>query len=213
MMSLQKVFINFYLIAIPFYGLGQINLDRVIPKNVFSEIQTEQIMFNDKTYNSIFFSTVIPKKIIVKELENLYNDIGNIEKEKKIYKVTIKTKGELLSLLTNISKKNKQTLIYITDEKDLENKSSINNLLVTFKKILMRRFLNDYIIKLENNISKIDRKQNKIIRNNPNNLMMNSGFFYKIYHNKESKKIGLKSALETLYEELENIKFLYNSIN
>ena len=106
MMSLQKVFINFYLIAIPFYGLGQINLDRVIPKNVFSEIQTEQIMFNDKTYNSIFFSTVIPKKIIVKELENLYNDIGNIEKEKKIYKVTIKTKGELLSLLTNISKKN-----------------------------------------------------------------------------------------------------------
>ena len=102
MMSLQKVFINFYLIAIPFYGLGQINLDRVIPKNVFSEIQTEQIMFNDKTYNSIFFSTVIPKKIIVKELENLYNEIGNIEKEKKIYKGTIKTKGELRSLLTYI---------------------------------------------------------------------------------------------------------------
>ena len=117
-MSLQKVFINFYLIAFPFYGLGQINLDRVIPKNVFSEIKTEQIMFNDKTYNSIFFSTVIPKKIIAKELENLYNDIGNIEKEKKIYKVTIKTKGELLSLLTNISKK---LIICILKLKRLEN--------------------------------------------------------------------------------------------
>ena len=77
----------------------------------------------------------------------------------------------------------------------------------------MRRFLNDYIIKLEKNISKIDRKQNKIIRNNPNNLMMNSGFFYKVYQKNESKKIGLKSSLETLYEELENIKLLYNSIN
>ena len=88
MMSLQKVFINFYLIAIPFYGLGQINLDRVIPKNVFSEIKTEQIMFNDKTYNSIFFSTVIPKKIIAKafrsglismlQLRSVENDIGSI---------------------------------------------------------------------------------------------------------------------------------------
>ena len=77
----------------------------------------------------------------------------------------------------------------------------------------MRKFVNDYINELEKNIKKIDKKQNKIIRNNPNNLMMNSGFFYKIYHNNESKKIELKSALETLYEELENMKFLYNSIN
>ena len=65
---------------------------------------------------------------------------------------------------------------------------------------------------LEKSIKKIDRKQNKIIRNNPNNLMMNSGFFYKIYQNNESKKVGLKSSLETLYEELENIKILYNWI-
>ena len=51
-----------------------------------------------------------------------------------------------------------------------------------------------------------------MIRNNPNNLEMNSGFFYKIYQKKESKKIGLKSALEKLYEELEETKMIYNSI-
>ena len=41
---------------------------------------------------------------------------------------------------------------------------------------------------------------------------MNSTFFYKIYQKKESKKVGLKSALETLYEELEDTKKIYNSI-
>ena len=76
----------------------------------------------------------------------------------------------------------------------------------------MRKFVNDYINELEKNIKKIDKKQNKIIRNNPNNLLMNSTFFYKIYQNKESKKVGLKSALETLYEELEETKKIYNSI-
>ena len=76
----------------------------------------------------------------------------------------------------------------------------------------MRKFVNDYINELEKNIQKIDKKQNKIIRNNPNNLVMNSGFFYKIYQKKESKKIGLKSALEKLYEELDETKKIYNSI-
>ena len=76
----------------------------------------------------------------------------------------------------------------------------------------MRKFVNDYIKELEKNIQKTDKKQNKIIRNNPNNLEMNSGFFYKIDQKKESKKIGLKSALEKLYEELEETKMIYNSI-
>jgi hypothetical protein len=41
---------------------------------------------------------------------------------------------------------------------------------------------------------------------------MNSGLFYKLYQNKESKKVSLKAALESLYEELENTKLNYNSI-
>ena len=35
---------------------------------------------------------------------------------------------------------------------------------------------------------------------------------YKFYQNKESKKVSLKSALESLYEELEETKLVYNSI-
>ena len=41
---------------------------------------------------------------------------------------------------------------------------------------------------------------------------MTSSLFYKFYKNKESKKIGLKAALESLYEELEETKLFYNSI-
>ena len=94
----------------------------------------------------------------------LYEELGNVEKEKKVYKATIQSKGELLSLLTVISKDKKQTSIFISDNKKLENKSSIENLQETFQKILKRRFLNDYIFMLEKSIKKIDKKQNKIIR-------------------------------------------------
>ena len=76
----------------------------------------------------------------------------------------------------------------------------------------MRRFVNDFIKELEKKIKKTDRKQNKIIRNNPNNLTMNSSIFYRMYQRKESKKVGLKSALETLYKELEETKIILNSI-
>ena len=41
---------------------------------------------------------------------------------------------------------------------------------------------------------------------------MNLSFFYKIFQKKEAKKIGLKAALEKLYEELEETKKAYNSI-
>ena len=63
-----------------------------------------------------------------------------------------------------------------------------------------------------NKTFKSDLNLIEAIRNNPNNLLMNSGFFYKFYQNKESKKVSLKSALESLYEELEETKLVYNSI-
>tara|TARA_Y100000817_G_scaffold55048_1_gene40527 strand:- start:320 stop:787 length:468 start_codon:yes stop_codon:yes gene_type:complete len=154
----------------------------------------------------------MPKKIVIEQLESFYGELGSFEKEKKVYNSSIQTKGELLSLVTTIVKKEKRVFIYISDKEDLKKQASINNLQESFKKILMRKFVNDYINELEKNIKKIDKKQNKIIRNNPNNLLMNSTFFYKIYQKKESKKVGLKSALETLYEELEDTKKIYNSI-
>ena len=190
MMSQINIFILLYLIIFPLLGICQVNIDRIIPKNVIGEIKKSEAIFNDKSLESIYFSTVIPKKIVTEELVMLYEELGNVEKEKKVYKATIQSKGELLSLLTVISKDKKRTSIFISDNKNLENKSSIENLQETFQKILKRKFLNDYILMLEKNIKRIDRKQNKIIRNNPNNLMMNSGFFIKFIRITSPKKLA-----------------------
>ena len=212
MMSIHRVFTLFLLLINANFAEAQTNINRVIPNNVFSQTKQIKTTFNDLRFESIYFSTLMPKKIVIEQLESFYGELGSFEKEKKVYNSSIQTKGELLSLVTTIVKKEKRVFIYISDKEDLKKQASINNLLESFKKILMRKFVNDYINELEKNIKKIDKKQNKIIRNNPNNLLMNSTFFYKIYQKKESKKVGLKSALETLYEELEDTKKIYNSI-
>lgn len=212
MMSIHRVFTLFLLLISGNFAEAQTNINGVIPNNVFSQTKQIKTTFNDLRFESIYFSTLMPKKIVIEQLESFYGDLGSFEKEKKVYNSSIQTKGELLSLVTTITKKEKRVFIYISDKEDLKKEASINNLQESFKKILMRRFVNDYINELEKNIKIIDKKQNKIIRNNPNNLLMNSTFFYKIYQKKESKKVGLKSALETLYEELEDTKKIYNSI-
>ena len=212
MMSIHRVFTLFLLLINANFAEAQTNINRVIPNNVFSQTKQIKTTFNDLSFESICFSTLMPKKIVIEQLESFYGELGSFEKEKKVYNSSIQTKGELLSLVTTIEKKEKRVFIYISDKEDLKKQASINNLLESFKKILMRKFVNDYINELEKNIKKIDKKQNKIIRNNPNNLLINSTFFYKIYQKKESKKVGLKSALETLYEELEDTKKIYNSI-
>ena len=212
MMSIHRVFTLFLLLINANFAEAQTNINRVIPNNVFSQTKQIKTTFNDLRFESIYFSTLMPKKIVIEQLESFYGELGSFEKEKKVYNSSIQTKGELLSLVTTIQKKEKRVFIYISDKEDLKKQASINNLQESFKKILMRKFVNDYINELEKNIKKIDKKQNKIIRNNPNNLLINSTFFYKIYQKKESKKVGLKSALETLYEELEEIKKIYNSI-
>tara|TARA_B100000530_G_scaffold333838_1_gene282579 strand:- start:599 stop:1237 length:639 start_codon:yes stop_codon:yes gene_type:complete len=211
-MSIHRVFTLFLLLINANFAEAQTNINRVIPNNVFSQTKQIKTTFNDLRFESIYFSTLMPKKIVIEQLESFYGELGSFEKEKKVYNSSIQTKGELLSLVTTIVKKEKRVFIYISDKEDLKKQASINNLQESFKKILMRKFVNDYINELEKNIKKIDKKQNKIIRNNPNNLLMNSTFFYKIYQKKESKKVGLKSALETLYEELEDTKKIYNSI-
>ena len=212
MMSIHRVFTLFLLLINANFAEAQTNINRVIPNNVFSQTKQIKTTFNDLRFESIYFSTLMPKKIVIEQLESFYGELGSFEKEKKVYNSSIQTKGELLSLVTTIVKKEKRVFIYISDKEDLKKQASINNLQESFKKILMRKFVNDYINELEKNIKIIDKKQNKIIRNNPNNLLMNSTFFYKIYQKKESKKVGLKSALETLYEELEDTKKIYNSI-
>ena len=212
MISSQRIFVLFILIFFSCRETLTAKIDSKIPKIVFSEITIAKHLFNEENYQSLYFSCLIPKKIFHKELEKFYLELGNIEKEKKILSINIQSKGESLLLKTSVIKKNRSTRIYVTDLQSLSNERSIRNLLVSFQKILQRKFLNDYIKEIESNIKKIDKQQNKIIRNNPKNLEMNLSFFYKIFQKKEAKKIALKAALEKLYKELEETKKAYNSI-
>lgn len=187
--------------------------NKKIPNLIFSEIKISRQEFNNSIYTAQSFSSLIPLAIIKYEVEKFYNDLGDVTKEKKILIHSINNKSEELNLKSFITKKNKKSIIYITDSKKLgSNEATIKNLLLSIKKILMRRYLNDYIKEIESNIKKIDRKQNKLILKNPKYLEMNSTFFYKLFQKNESKKIHLKVSLEKLYQELDESKEVYNKI-
>ena len=141
MMSLHRVFTLFLLLIHANFAEAQTNINRVIPNNVFSQTKQIKTTFNDLRFESIYFSTLMPKKIVIEQLESFYGELGSFEKEKKVYNSSIQTKGELLSLVTTIVKKEKRVFIYISDKEDLKKQASINNLQESFKKILMRKFL------------------------------------------------------------------------
>ena len=202
MMQLNSFFRNtIFLIILPLISFGE---KIKIPNILFSEIEISQQEFNDSKYNSQSFSCLMPLKIITYEIEKFYSELGSLTKEKKILMHTIKNKNEQLKLSSLIVKKNKRSFIYVTDmnEKEQEeNKLIIKNLLLSIKKILKKRYINDYIKEIESDIKKIDKKQNKLIRKNPKYLAINSMFFYKLFQKNESKKVALKISLEKLYEE------------
>lgn len=212
MISLLKLSLLIPLCFITNFLFGQEIKIRNMPGNVFSEIQQKKYSYGEDLFESLYFSTLIPKNIVVDELEMLLENLGSFDLEKKIYKSSVQTKGELLSIVAMVKKENKRTFVYASDKDQLKNEPSLKNIHLTFIKILKKRLINDYIVQLEKQIKKTDKKYNRIIRNNPNNLMMGSSFFYKIYQNNEVKKTAYKSALETLYDELENTKVDYISI-
>lgn len=214
MMQLNSFFRNtIFLIILPLISFGE---KIKIPNILFSEIEISQQEFNDSKYNSQSFSCLMPLKIITYEIEKFYSELGSLTKEKKILMHTIKNKNEQLKLSSLIVKKNKRSFIYVTDmnekEEEEENKLIIRNLLLSIKKILKKRYINDYIKEIESDIKKIDKKQNKLIRKNPKYLEINSMFFYKLFQKNESKKVALKISLEKLYEELDEAKAAYNNI-
>lgn len=214
MMQLNSFFRNtIFLIILPLISFGE---KIKIPNILFSEIEISQQEFNDSKYNSQSFSCLMPLKIITYEIEKFYSELGSLTKEKKILLHTIKNKNEQLKLNSLIVKKNKRSFIYVTDmnekEEEEENKLIIKNLLLSIKKILKKRYINDYIKEIESDIKKIDKKQNKLIRKNPKYLEINSMFFYKLFQKNESKKVALKISLEKLYEELDEAKAAYNNI-
>ena len=212
-MQLNSFFRNtIFLIILPLISFGE---KIKIPNILFSEIEISQQEFNDSKYNSQSFSCLMPLKIITYEIEKFYSELGSLTKEKKILMHTIKNKNEQLKLSSLIVKKNKRSFIYVTDmneKEEEENKLIIKNLLLSIKKILKKRYINDYIKEIESDIKKIDKKQNKLIRKNPKYLEINSMFFYKLFQKNESKKVALKISLEKLYEELDEAKAAYNNI-
>lgn len=201
------------LIIISNNALGNISKDNSQISNlIFSNIKEKKIEINEVTNLALSLEILLPKKIVQNELEKFYNNLGKFKKEKKVIICDITSKGESLSFFSTIEKNKKKVVLNISEGKELKNIISLTNVLDSFKKILMRRFLNDYIKKIEDSISRIDKTQNRIIRKNPKKLEMNMGFFYNVYQKNESKKISLKSSLESLYEELDRVKIQYNSI-
>ena len=211
MISLKKLIPIFIIISHISYGNTFKNTSQV-SNLLFSNINEKKIEIDEISKTALSIEILLPKKIVLNELISFYENLGDLSKEKKIIESNIKSKGESLKLFSTLEKNKNKVVLNVTDGEELDSRESIINIFDTFKKILLRRFLNDYIKNIENDISKVDRKQNRIIRNNPKKLEMNVGFFYKLYQKNEVKKVSLKSSLESLYEELEKIKNQYNSI-
>ena len=211
MISLKKLIPIFIIISHISYGNTFKNTSQV-SNLLFSNINEKKIEIDEISKTALSIEILLPKKIVLNELITFYENLGDLSKEKKIIESNIKSKGESLKLFSTLEKNKNKVVLHITDGEELDSRKSIVNIFDTFKKILLRRFLNDYIKNIEDDISKVDRKQNRIIRNNPKKLEMNVGFFYKLYQKNEVKKVSLKSSLESLYEELEKIKNQYNSI-
>ena len=211
MISLKKLIPIFIIISHISYG-NTFNNTSQVSNLLFSNINEKKIEINEISKTALSIEILLPKKIVLNELITFYENLGDLNKEKKIIESNIKSKGESLKLFSTLEKNKNKVVLNVTDGEELDRRESIINIFDTFKKILLRRFLNDYIKNIENDISKVDRKQNRIIRNNPKKLEMNVGFFYKLYQKNEVKKVSLKSSLESLYEELEKIKNQYNSI-
>ena len=211
MISLKKLIPIFIIISHISYGNTFKNTSQV-SNLLFSNINEKKIEINEISKTALSIEILLPKKIVLNELISFYENLGDLSKEKKIIESNIKSKGESLKLFSTLEKNKNKVVLNVTDGEELDSRESIINIFDTFKKILLRRFLNDFIKNIEDDISKVDRKQNRIIRNNPKKLEMNVGFFYKLYQKNEVKKVSLKSSLESLYEELEKIKNQYNSI-
>ena len=211
MISLKKLIPIFIIISHISYGNTFKNTSQV-SNLLFSNINEKKIEIDEISKTALSIEILLPKKIVLNELITFYENLGDLNKEKKIIESNIKSKGESLKLFSTLEKNKNKVVLNITDGEELDSRESIINIFDTFKKILLRRFLNDFIKNIEDDISKVDRKQNRIIRNNPKKLEMNVGFFYKLYQKNEVKKVSLKSSLESLYEELEKIKNQYNSI-
>lgn len=192
------------------------NIYKVNGQNLFSEIKGSKIIIEDKTFSSLSFSVGLPIKIVKKECELYFENLGKINVVKKIIYHNISSNRkdyQKLELKTSIEKHNRKITINTTSETFDENdKTSIQNLFEGIKIILKRKFYQDHIFSLEKKIKKFNRKQNRLIRIQPKLLEKNTSFFYRLYQNNEVKKETLNASIKEMYSELEIHKSLIKNL-
>ena len=192
------------------------NNHKLNAQNLFSEINESKIIIDDKNYNSLSLEVSLPKKLVKKECLSYFKKFSDVNIDKKIIYHVIKSNKNYkeLDIKTLIENENKKTIIkssteeYINEEKMV----SVKVLLEGVKIILQRKFYQDHIISLENKIKKFDRKQNRLIRQQPRLLEQNKGFLYKIYQKNKVNKYIFETSIEKMYLELDNYKKLIKDL-
>ena len=210
---MKKILIKFCLICSLFLFKNNHKLNA---QNLFSEINESKIIIDDKNYNSLSLEVSLPKKLVKKECLSYFKKFSDVNIDKKIIYHVIKSKknSKELDIKTLIENENKKTIIESTTEEYIneEKMVSVKALLEGVKIILQRKFYQDHIISLENKIKKFDRKQNRLIRQQPRLLEQNKGFLYKIYQKNKVNKYIFETSIEKMYLELDNYKKLIKDL-
>ena len=210
---MKKILIKFCLICSLFLFENNHKLNA---QNLFSEIKESKITINDENYNSLSLKVSLPKKLVKKECLSYFKKFGDVNIDKKIIYHVIKSNknSKELDIKTLIENENKKTIIKSTTEEYIneEKMVSVKVLLEGVKIILQRKFYQDHIISLENKIKKFDRKQNRLIRQQPRLLEQNKGFLYKIYQKNKVNKYIFETSIEKMYLELDNYKKLIKDL-
>ena len=210
---MKKILIKFCLICSLFLFKNNHKLNA---QNLFSEINESKIIIDDKNYNSLSLEVSLPKKLVKKECLSYFKKFSDVNIDKKIIYHVIKSKknSKELDIKTLIENENKKTIIESTTEEYIneEKMVSVKVLLEGIKIILQRKFYQDHIISLENKIKKFDRKQNRLIRQQPRLLEQNKGFLYKIYQKNKVNKYIFETSIEKMYLELDNYKKLIKDL-
>lgn len=189
------------------------NADKIKGQNLFSEIKESKIIIEDKIFNSLSFSIGLPISIVKKESVLYFNNLGEVNIEKKIIYHKISSNKQNINLTTSIEKINKKVIINSTT-KNLNNndKIRIKNLFEGIKIILKKKFFQDHIFSLEKKIKILNRKQNRLIILQPKLLEKNKNFYYRLYLKNKVKKENYSSAIQKMYSELEAYKMLIKEL-
>ena len=189
------------------------NADKIKGQNLFSEIKESKIIIEDKIFNSLSFSIGLPISIVKKESVLYFNNLGEVNIEKKIIYHKISSNKQNIKLTTSIEKINKKVIINSTT-KNLNNndKIRIKNLFEGIKIILKKKFFQDHIFSLEKKIKILNRKQNRLIILQPKLLEKNKNFYYRLYLKNKVKKENYSSAIQKMYSELESYKMLIKEL-